>query len=94
MTDEEMNEKGFHKMKVRVVLKYKEKEYILEQEDWIHDEDLDEIKGGGVPYIWDEGNYSCDCNRSLFLHRVYLEFPDFEHCGNEIELVEYELLGT
>lgn len=20
-------------------------------------------------YIWEEGNYSCDCNRSLFWHR-------------------------
>lgn len=25
---------------------------------------------GGFHYLWSEGNYSCDCNRSIFFHNA------------------------
>ena len=90
MTDEEMSEIGFEKKKTRIVLKYKDKEYVLEEENWMS---KDEYTNEWNWYIWEEGNYSCDCNRSLFLHRKYPEFSEFEHCGNEIELVDYEVIN-
>lgn len=60
-------------------LKYKEKIYIVE-------DNLE--KGEEIPYIWDEGNYACDCNRSLFIQRQCDEnFPKFI-CGDKIKLIE------
>ena len=37
-------------------------------------------------YMFEEGNYSCDCNRSIFMSA---EFSDFEEmdCGSEIKLI-------
>jgi hypothetical protein len=42
-------------------------------------------------FIWEEGNYSCDCNRSLFFHRNKgLKDDQFEEseCGDEDYEVE------
>lgn len=36
-------------------------------------------------FMWESGNYSCDCNKSLFLSRVYPEVVVTD-CGNEIEV--------
>jgi predicted dehydrogenase len=35
-------------------------------------------------YIWEDGNYSCDCNRYLFFQRVKNENEDNEECGDEL----------
>jgi hypothetical protein len=36
-------------------------------------------------YMWEEGNYSCDCNRALFLERLYGEIPGLpDGCGDTI----------
>jgi len=29
-------------------------------------------------YMWEDGNYSCDCNRELFFKRVKGEDPELE----------------
>ena len=35
-------------------------------------------------YIWRDGNYSCDCNRSLFFNRAAgVEPEDSDDCGHE-----------
>jgi hypothetical protein len=36
------------------------------------------------PFNWEHGNYSCDCNRSLFFRRGMGEDPDVEEaeCGD------------
>lgn len=41
-------------------------------------------------FMFTDGNYSCDCNRSLFIQRQYGEdaIPEL-NCGYEIELVKY-----
>lgn len=43
------------------------------------DEDWDEAN----EFMWSEGNYSCDCNRSLFFHRAEGTPDDAGPCGND-----------
>lgn len=48
-------------------------------------------------FMFHDGNYSCDCNRKLFLHREYeaeLGKCDFDEdaCGNEIEMKNFEVI--
>jgi len=41
-------------------------------------------------FMWEEGNYSCDCNKSLFIQRNCCpDFPEME-CGDRITLVSME----
>jgi predicted dehydrogenase len=35
-------------------------------------------------FIWEDGNYSCDCNRYLFFQRVKNENEDNKKCGDEL----------
>jgi len=65
----------------KIVLRYQNKEYVL----------FDECKyRDGLEFNWTEGNYSCDCNRSLFIKRQCdPDFPKME-CGETIELVSLE----
>ena len=44
-------------------------------------------------FMWEEGNYSCDCNRSSFLaekYDVFKEMDEFD-CGEDIELVDIKI---
>lgn len=35
-------------------------------------------------FIWEEGNYACDCNRELFFYRAKnIEEPEDTECGEE-----------
>lgn len=39
-------------------------------------------------WMFNEGNYACDCNRSLFINEYCdKDFPDMD-CGDTIELIE------
>lgn len=40
-------------------------------------------------YMWEEGNYSCDCNKSLFARQRGFDCNELE-CGDTIELVSLE----
>ena len=42
------------------------------------DEDLESYL-----FLWEEGNFSCDCNRCLFFKRVNNELEDEASCGDE-----------
>lgn len=43
-------------------------------------------------FMFEEGNYSCDCNRSLFIQDEYGEDAiDELDCGEEIEMLNYHL---
>lgn len=47
----------------------------------------------GAIFMFTEGNYSCDCNRSLFLKKKYPEaFPNELPCGNKIELLRISVV--
>lgn len=64
---------------IKIKLKYKNKEYIIED-----DYPYDHYYYDGLPYIWEEGNYSCDCNKSLFIiNQCDENFPELP-CGDEI----------
>ena len=43
-------------------------------------------------FMFEEGNYSCDCNRSLFIQDEYGENAiDELDCGEEIKMLNYHL---
>jgi hypothetical protein len=43
-------------------------------------------------YHFHDGDYSCDCNRSLFIQRMgHDDFPAME-CGNEISIKDFEVV--
>ena len=43
-------------------------------------------------FMFEDGNYSCDCNRSLFIQDEYGENAIQElDCGEEIEMLNYHL---
>lgn len=41
-------------------------------------------------FMFYDGNYSCDCNRSLFINKKYENFPDMS-CGDNIEMVSFRI---
>ena len=43
-------------------------------------------------YMFEEGNYSCDCNRSMFLISKYGGFINELDCGHTIELKDFEII--
>ncbi len=46
----------------------------------LHTDEYDWASG----YIWEEGNYACDCNRHLFFHRAAGHEPEEDcACGHE-----------
>ena len=68
-------------MKVNVILQYEGKNYEytdkLEYENYEHAE-----------FMYTDGNWGCDCNRSIFINdHVDDEFPIMV-CGDKIKLVE------
>lgn len=41
-------------------------------------------------FQWCENNYSCDCNRSIFLRKKYPNFPELD-CGETIKLLSIKV---
>lgn len=74
-----------HKRTIFVgILKYKDREFI------IHYDFGYEFPEKKAIFMFEDGNYSCDCNKSLFIQREYGEDVIEElNCGDEIELVDY-----
>jgi len=64
------------------MLEYKGKKYCIIHE-WAEYYPLD-----GAIYMWEEGNYSCDCNRSIFIQDKVDKSFEIMDCGDEIKLVE------
>ena len=58
--------------KAHIILRYEGKDYSVKEE---YDDDAP------VEFMWTEGNYCCDCNRSIFMGIKEMD------CGDEIELV-------
>lgn len=43
----------------------------------------------GMVYMWEDGNYACDCNRHLFFHRAIGEEPEEDvPCGGSLYVVD------
>jgi len=82
----------------RVPLAYKDKVYAFyfpiknelddksQQDLHIMTKEMDE-RAVNYDYMWHEGNYACDCNRSIFINRYCCEFTEMA-CGDEIKLLE------
>jgi hypothetical protein len=69
-----------------VTLKYKDTIYFYE-----HDFGK-EYEEKYVRFQYEENNYSCDCNRSLFIQWYCDEtFPELD-CGEKIELINLEVI--
>lgn len=49
-----------------------------------------EYPKSAVHYMYEDGNYSCDCNRSAFIQAIDPAFPELE-CGSEIKLVNLQV---
>jgi len=77
-------------MKFKIIVEYKNKKYSL-IEEWKEKYSW-ESELEGVRYMYDEGNYSCDCNKSLFIQRQCdPKFPEMK-CGDKIKLLSIELV--
>lgn len=73
-------------MKVRVKL-----EDILKHKiyDFVYDFGKDYSEEGAF-FMFEEGNYSCDCNRSIIIKECCdLYFPDLK-CGQRLKLLSIE----
>lgn len=73
------------KRKYKITLKDKVSGY---SRTFYEDYDIDEDGNDGAYYMWNDGNYSCDCNRSLFLWEWKKEELECSGETNQIELVE------
>jgi hypothetical protein len=76
-----------HKRTIFVgTFRYKDKEFIL------HIDFGYEYEKESAIFMFEHGNYSCDCNRSLFIQREYGEdaIPELD-CGDEIEMMEHHI---
>lgn len=64
--------------------KYKDKEFILHYDFGYGYSEESAI------FMFEDGNYACDCNRSIFIRQEYGEntIPELD-CGDEIKLSEY-----
>lgn len=76
-----------HKKTVaNIVLKYKETFYTLSY-DFGYEYPIDTAL-----FMFNEGNYSCDCNKSLFIiEKCDKNFKELE-CGEDIELVTIDVV--
>ncbi len=55
-----------------------------------YEEDFGFYPKSTAHFMFHDGNYACDCNRSLFLSRKYgVETKD---CGDEIELIDFKVI--
>lgn len=43
-------------------------------------------------YMFEDGNYSCDCNVSIFIHEKYPEFDEIYECGNSIVMKKLDIV--
>ena len=44
-------------------------------------------------FWWEEGNGSCDCNRSIWINRQFPEVEEME-CEEKIKLIDYKILSS
>jgi hypothetical protein len=79
------------------VLEYDGTRYTITQDDWDDEEayyDEPEEMLRSADYMWTDGNYSCDCNRLLFIDRQYFDEDaswDRYRCGKAITLISLSL---
>lgn len=71
-----------------VTLRYGGRLYVVEEECDFDTEDE------GIFFMWEEGNWSCDCNRSLFIQQqVDDKFPKLPCSSEVIDLMKITIKG-
>jgi hypothetical protein len=78
---------------VSATFSYKGEQFVVQMDwfPWSDRHDTLEETFALAEYMFTEGNYSCDCNRSLFIGRhASADLPEME-CGEEIELICLEV---
>ena len=69
----------------KVLLRYREKTYLVRVDFYYN------YPRETALFLFEEGNYSCDCNRSsLIQQQCDKEFPDMD-CGSEIKMIGIEI---
>lgn len=56
----------------------------------VHTYECEEENLDTVVFMWEDGNYACDCNRSLMLYR--LDFDDAKPCSSSRPLIRVVML--
>lgn len=76
-----------HKRTIAIcTFEYKGKEYIIDYDFGY------EYPEESAHFMFEDGNYSCDCNRSSFIARQYGDdVIDELECGDEIELIDFRI---
>ena len=75
-----------YKTIARMKMKYNGKEYNYEY-DFGYAYPVD-----SAHYMFEDGNFACDCNRSAFLQAEYGDEIQEKDCGDEIEITEFQVL--
>ena len=57
-----------------------------EQHEWLDPPQIMRYLDEPSCFIWEEGNYCCDCNRALFFHNFNAE-GDAQSCDNKVYAV-------
>jgi hypothetical protein len=71
----------------RGILKHENKYYLIE-DDFGYG-----YPGSAAEFMWMDGNRSCDCNRSIWIHKQCDKTFSEMDCGDKIELVWHVVLG-
>jgi hypothetical protein len=70
-----------------IVLKYKEKEYKFNFDFGSY------IPSENAEYLFEDGNYACDCNRSMFIKKYCnKDFLELQCGGDEIDLISFTII--
>lgn len=65
---------------------------VIEKPWYVTDGDVERTKNAAL-HNWTEGNYACDCNRSLFMYGEDRQLPCDDGIAKVIELVRLEAGG-
>lgn len=60
----------------------------LTEVSYTHDFGVDYPEESAI-FMFKEGNYACDCNRSLFIEEILSDFDGDWDCGDKIELKDF-----
>jgi hypothetical protein len=81
-------EEGEHTRKktiAKITIQYQGRKYEFEQ-DFGYAYPIE-----AAHFMFEDGNYSCDCNKSIFIREKYPEFEEMD-CGDDLELTSLEVI--
>ena len=70
--------------KAIVTLKFKDKIYNIVL-------DFENASDTGIRFMFEDGNYACDCNLSIFIQEQVDENFELMECGEEIKLLNLQI---